>query len=447
MKLYDYQEQVVQQVLNEPSRSSLIAAGLGSGKTLMAVEIVKRSELNNNVVLVICPLGTMVSWERTFRTQGLTAPVRRINSKVAGKAAMEDLKKGVEGVYLIGREYFRRFKWHSFKKVGVVVVDEYHVFTNRQSVGHKSLMTLKPEVRLAMSGTPWGNKFENAWAMAKWLWKDKVASRYLDFVSQYAITETLFLGSRTVQKVVGEREAGKFVSDLPCFIRPDLPKHPIVYDQLFSELTPAQRKMYDSFENDQFVWLGDEALVEDLPIVVRIRLREMALGTVELDDEGNVVFTDNMQSSKVDVLKEYLADHPEEPVLILTHSKKYAKIVANRIKDSRLWTGDTSLEDRQTLLEEFGVTFKHLVATISSVAEGIDGLQHNCKTMIWLSRTENNTLNEQVEGRIARPTHGGVKNEVLCIDIIAENTYDESIRDSLYLTRRRNEASMKGLAK
>lgn len=443
--LYPFQLEAVERVVSEETKSALIAADMGAGKTLMAVEIVRRLDVKNPTVLVVCPLGTLVSWERTFKEQGLSVPVSRINSKQSGKDAMEKLKSGVPGVYLIGREYFRRHKWTTFKKVGVVIVDEVHIFTNRKSAGFRSLRTLKPEWRISMSGTPWGNRFENAWALSYWLWKPPFTPKgFWEWVAKYAITEPLYLGGKKVIKIVGERNPGKFVSDLPCYIRPNIPPHPVVYDYLYTELTPAQRKMYDHFEEKSYVWLGEQALVEDLPIVERIRLREMALGTVSLDDEGNVIMTDDMKSSKEAVLKEYLASHPDDNVLILTHSKKYAKIIANRIPNSRLWIGETSLEERQELIEGFGTDFKYIIATVSSLAEGVDGLQHNCSTMIWLSRTENDMLNRQVEARIARPTHGNVRNTALCIDIIAENTYDESITDKLYFTHKTNRMSLEG---
>ena len=452
LTLYDYQQEIVDSITDGTSQAALLAAQMGAGKTPMAVEVARNLPMVNPVVLVVCPLATMVGWERTFKNQGLAVPVHRINSKVAGKAAMESLKQGERGVYLIGREYFRRFKWHSFKKIGLCIVDEVHSFSNRKSVGHKNLMTLKPEYRLAMSGTPWGNKFENAYAVTQWLWpRPHKGGGFWDWVSRWAQQEVQIIGydhakkePKTAIKVLGEKVPGEFVKSLPKYFRPDLPPHPVVYDVLHTELTPAQRKIYDKFEKNSYVWLGERALIEDIPIVERIRLREMTLGTIELDEFDNVVFTDQMKSAKVDVLLEFLEDRPEEPVLILTHSKKFAKIVAQRVKDSRLWTGDTPLEEREALINSFGVDFKYLIATAPALAEGVDGLQQNCQIMVWLSRTENNFLNQQVESRVARPATGGVKKQVLCVDIHAKDTYDESVHNKLYFTERMIQQSLGG---
>lgn len=457
---YPYQQAVIDSVVNEPTKASLIAAGLGSGKTIMGVEIVRGvgSRLKHPTVLVICPLATRTSWERTFKNQGLAVPVRRITSLKDGKLAMEALKKGEAGVYLIGREYFGRFDWSGHKKVGMAIVDEIHSFSARKLRSmkrpnrHSRLMSLKPEWRIGLSGTPWRNKFENAWAVTKWLWGTKaVPNGFWEWVSLWCTQEEIDIGydhakkaPKTATKILGEKDPGAFVASLPNYHRPQLPPHPVLRDELYVELTPAQRKMYDHFEDKSYVWLGDQALFEDIPIVERIRLREMTLGTVELDAEGSVIFTDDMKSAKVDALLEFLDDMQDEPVLILTHSKKFARIVGNRVPGSKMWTGDTKQEEREELIQTFGKDFKYLVATASALAEGVDGLQQGCKTMVWLSRTEDNTLNQQVEGRIARPATGGEKKQVLCVDILAKDTYDEAINNKLYFTERRNQQSLGG---
>ena len=417
LSLYPDQITAVERIVTEPTKAALLAATMGYGKTLVAVEAVRRMQVKHPTVLIVCPLATRVSWERTFTNQGLTVPIHRINSTKAGKAALGQLKAGTKGVYLIGREYFRTMKWATYKKVGILIVDEVQIFSNRNSAGIKALKSLKPEWKLAMSGTPWGNKFENAWTIAQWLWGSPiVSSRFWGdeqqgisgFVADFCEVEPTYLKGRVVMKIVGEKEGVSFVNTLPCYIRPEVSPHPVQRDQLYVELTPTQRKMYDHFEEKSYVWLGDKALVEDVPIVERIRLREMALGTVEIDDSGSVVFTDDMKSAKVDALKEFLGTVPEENVLILTHSKKFAKIVANRIPNSRLWTGDTPHDVREQYIQTFGTDFQYLIATAQALEAGVDGLQENCSTLVWLSRTENNMLNEQVEKRIARKLEGYV---------------------------------------
>jgi len=77
------------------------------------------------------------------------------------------------------------------------------------------------------------------------------------------------------------------------------------------------------------VWLGENPLVAEVPIAARIRLRQVTLAVPTLTDEGDVVFADNAKSSKYDALKEIIDDNPNDAMLILTDSQKYAKLVTD----------------------------------------------------------------------------------------------------------------------
>lgn len=426
-------------------KKALVALGLGQGKTLISVEVAKRAGVE--VILIICPLNTRTSWARTLRQQGCASKIVRVDSK--HKEERDALKKGEPGVYIIGREYFRRFKdWGTFKKIDMVINDECHGYANYKSVGFKSIRPLKAEYKLSLSGTPWGNKFENAWAVTRWLWPEQIPRGFWNWVEQWCArhTEEIWMKDpltgapkpKDVMVLDGEKSPGAFVKSLPCFIWFEEPEHPIIRDQLFVELTPAQRKMYDKFEKDSFVWLNeDDALIEDVPLVQRIRLMQIAMGTVALDDEGAVYFPENFKSAKLDALLEYIDLHPDENILILTKWSKYANIIADRLAGSRLWTGATKAHERDELIETFGTDFKYLIATTKALEAGVDGLQHNCNTMIWMDRANQDpTLHEQVEGRIARPTYNNEKKTVTCIDIIAEDTFDESILDRDYMKKK-----------
>lgn len=58
------QGEAVKRMTAEPTRACLNSSGLGTGKTLMAVELAKA--LGAQTVLVVAPLNTHVNWELTF---------------------------------------------------------------------------------------------------------------------------------------------------------------------------------------------------------------------------------------------------------------------------------------------------------------------------------------------------------------------------------------------
>lgn len=431
------QETAIQQMVNSPSRSALNASEIGSGKSVMTVETALR--LGAKTILIICPLGTRVGWERTFRRQGWTLPIQRITSRKDGKQAFEDLASSVPGVYLVGREYFRRLNWKGVTP-DFACADECHFFQSRRSKSFATIKQLKADYRMCLSGTFFGNKFPGAWSVTRWLFPEHVDVSFWRWVDQWAIKEVdRFAGVIAT----GEKKPGAFVKSLPCYVRLT-PKRSteVVEETRYVELTAAQRKMYDSVEKDMLVWLGDHPEVMSLPVVQRIRLRQAALGVFSLGPEDEILFENDCKSSKIDALKEILDDLDDEPVLILTHSKRFARVVTHRLgSKAAAWTGDTSHEDRERLLTTFGRFNgpQYLVATIAALGEGIDGLQEVCSTVVWLSRDENELLNRQVLGRLDR--QGQTKN-VRSIDIVAVDTLDEGIIHTLEETYRSNQRIM-----
>ena len=68
------------------------------------------------------------------------------------------------------------------------------------------------------------------------------------------------------------------------------------------------------------------------------------------------------------------------------------------------------------------------MAVIPAIAEGVDGLQDVCSTVVWLSHSDSNVLNQQVLDRIRRR---GQQKLVKVYDIVARDTYDEGQLSSL----------------
>lgn len=442
---YEDQEQAIQQMVNNPTKAALLSSEIGSGKTLSAVETLLR--LNAQVSLIICPLGTRVGWERTLKGQGWDGPVVRIDSSKAGKEAYAAALRGDRGVYLVGREYFLRPDWSKIKW-DFVAYDEVHKASNRDSAGAKKLKTLKTKYKMAISATFYGNKFINSWTVARWLWGsptiDPARSRW---VAEWCRTE---YSPFTAVNVVGEKVPGAFVKSLPCYIQLEAKvvdengkeiEEPLELKR-HVELTPSQRKTYDKLQQDMVVWLDENPLVVELPVILRTRLRQATLGELSFDENGEINFAPDCKSSKLDALKEILEDMEDEPVLILTDSKRFARVVVQRIKDAAAWTGDTSQEDREALLKTFGRKGgpQYLVATIAALGEGVDMLQKVCNTVVWLSRSDDQVMNQQVLGRLHRT---GQMKRVRSIDLVALDTYDDGQINGLLRQKLEMRATLK----
>ena len=429
------QEEAIRSMVAEMSYAALNASTMGSGKTLKAVEVVKR--LGSETALLIAPLGTRVGWEVTFKRQGVDIPFRWINSSKDGKQALLDYQIQKPGIYFVGVEYFVRLGWAGKERtktwrtpVNIVLFDEAHRAQNRNSKTYKTLLQLNAGYKLAMSGTPTGNSFQGAWAVTRWLWPDKINKSYHEWVNMYCETvyDHFAPGNR---KVVGERTPGYFFNSLPCYIRIESELDvDLIEDIRYVELTNEQRKAYNQLENSMITWVEGNPLVVEFPITLRARLRQATLGMFSVDGEGEVTFANDCKSSKIDAMLEILEDDWDgEPALILTDSRKFADVVVSRLADAAMaWHGDVSQVQREERKKQFiDGDIRYLVAVTSAIAEGVDGLQHATRNILWLSRSDNRLLNEQAMARVMRQ---GQTKQVRSVEILAVDTYDDGVLSS-----------------
>jgi superfamily II DNA or RNA helicase len=433
------QSDAVEKMFREASKtaSALNASTMGAGKTLIAVELSKK--LKSKVILVIAPLGTRLGWKVTFERQGVNLPFRWINSTKSGAEAMLDWEWQQAGIYFVGTEYFVRKAFSGSKrtktwkhKPDLVLFDEAHRGQNRDSKTYKALKQVTAGYKLSMSGTPTGNKFEGAWAVTKWLWPDLIEDSFHKWVARWCETEYDHFAPQN-RKIVGEKYPGKFFGALPCYVRLES-KVDVCLDEdvRYVELSARQRKAYADLEKDMITWVEGNPLVVEFPITLRARLRQASLGMFSVDADSEVSFANDCESSKIDAMFDVLKEWDNEPALILTDSRKFANVVLSRLEGagfpSRAWHGNVSQSDREDYKNDFisgGV--RYLVAVTSAIAEGVDGLQHACRNVLWLSRSDNRLLNEQAMARVYRR---GQQENVRSVEIIALDTYDSGVLSS-----------------
>lgn len=449
-----YQQADIAQAVKGYKGSHLFGDGMGTGKTLNAVEVSR--QLKAKRVLIIAPLGTHDGWTSTIKRQISGAQVFAhppgSSKSPAAKEWWTRVADQREGYYLIGWEAFRgtpspeqRRKrkedreyrlsvgmpappqevnrvWYPTGEWDLIIADEVHRACNRKSSTWKTLCTVVAKRKLALSGTPAGNKIEGFWAVLHWLWPDE-HPYFWPWVSKYCLTE---LDPHAGRKVVAEMEPGMVSKSIPSYSRrtldevaADLPE--VIERKIMVDLKGGvQKKAYEELEDQAFTWLEGQPLHTPVPITMSMRLRQIALGvprvtvTDEVDEDGNpkvvVDFAREAKSNKIDALKDIITDIPEdEPVLIFTHSARFVVPVVYQLNKMKAglavaWTGDTSQKGRNAIKKDFGRKGgpRFIVAGIAAIGEGVDGLQKRCSHEIWLSQHDNNMLNMQAQGRLHR---------------------------------------------
>jgi SNF2 family DNA or RNA helicase len=217
------------------------------------------------------------------------------------------------------------------------------------------------------------------------------------------------------------------------------------------QMTPAQRRFYSQMEQTYVAWLttpdenGQTPVVAELPIVARSMLRFCALGlpsvrqvaratknddgSVTVEERDQLYFEDDCESPKITELLSVLDEMGDGRALILTHSQRFAKVVVDKLRshgvDSFEWSGAAPQRQRDAALTEFiAGRLRTIVAVITAIGTGTDGLQEATNTEIWLSEEDDPTANQQARGRLDRR---GQQNQVVRIYIRATGTQDEDV--------------------
>lgn len=432
-----------------PQVGALITSAPGAGKTLVGTEIARR--LGAKVVLIVAPQGTHKgAWDRTVKRQGLNPDgVRVLKGDAKGKAAWADLMWSIPGVYITTPQWFARQKWDKIVP-DMVIFDEIHQAGSHGNVTQKKLHELKSPLRLGMSGTPLRNKFENAWAIVRWIEPTKMPLAF--WMWRISKCETVYDRFAPQQRrVIGEVNQGELFDSLTCYIThsqrtrccdfhpngflAELPA-PLLIERVV-EMTAAQKRFYGEMEAALASTLetpddeGRLPVVTDLPIVARGMLRFCAIALPVVDPE-----TEKLQlpldtpSPKVDALLEDMETFEGKRVLVLTHSNQAARLLIHRIEQAGHtvagWHGQITGKRREKTLEAFMAgELEVIVGVISAIGTGTDGMQEVCNTLCWISLDEDPTNNVQGVGRADRL---GQNKQVVQYEYQSAGTIDVGMR-------------------
>lgn len=453
-KLTEDQNAAIDRLVAEAefTAAALVATDPGGGKTRVAVSVLKR--LGYRCVLVLGPDSTEGSWRKELQRQEVGLPFIRVRS--ADDAAPMDW--GTEGVYFLSKQMLTRLSevsWSDergkrrFKTTNVletwkpemVINDEAHEGgTSGKTVTWRALKKLKPKTiggryLLSLSGTPEGSSFEGAHRVTYWLWGDS-ESTWVDssidvWRRKWCLLSDKYNPHSRGYPVIGEKEPGTYYRSLPCVLSWDVPQIPVDDQIIEVDLYPSQRKAYDDLERNMVAWVNDSMVTADLPVVQRIRMRQATLGLFSVDENGDIVFDLDCESSKIDAMFSVLdEDFNNERAVLFTDSRKFGEVVVHRLskagKRVAFWRGQLSTKKKDEIKEQFQKgEYDYVVMVVSAGGTGTDGLQEACNNVLYLSSDDSWVRMKQSKARIARV---GVSGTVRIRRLMARGTMDMGIR-------------------
>lgn len=484
------QEAAIELFSNPEQTAGLNGSGTGVGKTYIAVQ----SALNRGArrVLIIAPPNSFDNWEATLMSLAGIQLRPCANAKLAAfkpiqtQANMAAAQAGEDGWFFVGREMFNTQNWYHVhsrdgkpkytdKKKPVMrrsdiwskkrpfdfaVFDEVQLCSavearTRQSWQHLGVTdsytngsTRTCGFKLAQSADFFGSKLENIYTVTEDLWPGHSGLNRTEWIDEYFVTKYDHYAFSKKQ-VVDEKWPGFYVSTLPCYVAIPSPVDKPEPEPRYVDLSPAQRKLYDKLQEDMVAEIEGDILVVEMDMHLTMRLRELTLGmfhvvpTTRINRDGDeepwstIDYRPGDVSTTVDEAKAIMKEHPGEPMIILTHSQKFAEKMAADL-GGLPYTGKQSLAQKKEAERAFKAGEIRVLVGTESICEALDGLQDICRIAIIASRVWTPYKVQQFLGRIARR---GQQRPVLAYEIVRRGTIDVGVvSDSMAKTLKLNAA-------
>lgn len=305
--------------------------------------------------------------------------------------------------------------------IGLVAFDEIHKCKDPGSLQGKSLLTLKPNHAIAMSGTIMMNSPLDLYVPLNWIGEE--SHNFFMFKNHYCQ-----LGGFNGKQVIGHKNLNQLRNIVEnCMLRRlkedvlDLP--PKIYTTEYVEMSSAQRKVYNDVYKETKEEI-DKIKISPNPLSQLIRLRQ-ATGYPQ------ILTTKEVQSAKVERLKELLDDivRNGQKAIVFSQWTSVVDPVYEELKmyNPAIITGE--IKDREVQKDKFmnDPTCKVIIGTIGAMGTGLTLTE--ALNVIFLDSPWTMADKEQAEDRAHRI---GTKGTVNIITLVTKDTIDEKIEDIVY---------------
>lgn len=489
------------------ARSILIADQPGSGKTLQSIAAVIEANLTGPILVVAAPKSAaVITWPNQLRTwfpeeiaitiSGAMKPADRQDAIHRAKNYVMQGKrvwvvtspnyvrmrcntddygnytytKGKKDIYPIRETLVDLFgiQWSA------IIVDESHKTLatgtgNRkkwsaQRIGLELLPLRENGIRIALSGTPFRGKEENAYGTLQWLrpdlyrgfwgWAEKHFSIYSDGYGQIigGITDKegfyeelrQFMVRRTKEEIAPEMPPKRYGGEP---YDPTDPNSPVaVWLPMEGKQATQYKQMVKSAKVDM---LGGELSANGV-LAELTRLKQFACSAGELRDG---TFYPVLPSNKFSWIVDFLSDRditkdmkefaPEDlkevgKVIIASQFTKLLNLFRKELEamgiECHILTGETSEKDRIAAQEDWQTNpYSHKrVFLLNMIAGGASiDLDKMCDDVIIVDKTYNRDDQEQVEDRAHRLSNQ--EHTVTIWELVSQGTIEEGIAVSTLL--------------
>lgn len=420
-KPHNYQQFATDFILNQSICCLMLDMGLGKTViTLTALWQLALDSFDVSRVLVIAPKRVaedtwpkeLAKWEHLT---GLTSSLV-LGSAAERKAALQ--RKAF--LYIINRENVAWLVKNHYWDFDMVVIDELSSFKSNKAERFKAMKKVRPMVTriVGLTGTPAPNTLLDLWPQ---MYLMDMGQRLGRFIGGFR--DRFFLPDKRNREIIYSykpREGAEdaiyaLISDICISMKAadylDMPER--IDNRIEVSMSPKERKLYDDFQKDMVLSIGDEELDAVNAAALSNKLLQMANGAVYGEDKKIIPIHDR----KLDALEDLVEAANGKPLLVAYWYKHDLQRIKARFKNARCIDTAKDIDDWNA--GKIPLALIHP----ASAGHGLN-LQDGGCTIVWFGLTWSLELYQQLNARLWRQ---GQKHTVVIHHIVTKGTHDEDV--------------------
>lgn len=424
-KPHNYQQFATDFILNQSICCLMLDMGLGKTViTLTALWQLALDSFDVSRVLVIAPKRVaedtwpkeLAKWEHL---SGLTSSLV-LGSAAERKAALQ--RKAF--LYIINRENVAWLVKNHYWDFDMVVIDELSSFKSNKAERFKAMKKVRPMVTriVGLTGTPAPNTLLDLWPQ---MYLMDMGQRLGRFIGGFR--DRFFLPDKRNREIIYSykpREGAEdaiyaLISDICISMKAadylDMPER--IDNRIEVSMSPKERKLYDDFQKDMVLSIGDEELDAANAVALSNKLLQMANGAVYGEDKKVIPIHDR----KLDALEDLVEAANGKPLLVAYWYKHDLQRIKARFKNARCIDTAKDIDDWNA--GKIPLALIHP----ASAGHGLN-LQDGGCTIVWFGLTWSLELYQQLNARLWRQ---GQKDTVVIHHIVTKGTHDEDVMRAL----------------
>ena len=358
----------------------------------------------------------LAKWEHLT---GLTSSLV-LGSAAERKAALQ--RKAF--LYIINRENVAWLVKNHYWDFDMVVIDELSSFKSNKAERFKAMKKVRPMITriVGLTGTPAPNTLLDLWPQ---MYLMDMGQRLGRFIGGFR--DRFFLPDKRNREIIYSykpREGAEdaiyaLISDICISMKAadylDMPER--IDNRIEVSMSPKERKLYDDFQKDMVLSIGDEELDAVNVAALSNKLLQMANGAVYGEDKKVIPIHDR----KLDALEDLVEAANGKPLLVAYWYKHDLQRIKARFKNARCIDTAKDIDDWNA--GKIPLALIHP----ASAGHGLN-LQDGGCTIVWFGLTWSLELYQQLNARLWRQ---GQKHTVVIHHIITKGTHDEDVMRAL----------------